>query len=98
MIRVTDKSPPEEIYARFGVSKKVFKKALGALYKKRRITIEADGIKLVRGKAFMPFRVQGTSKRVQGACQSSSGSYDDNGSRVQGEKIKNKGSGHKTKD
>lgn len=95
MIRVTDKSPAEEIYARFGVSKKVFKQAIGALYKKRRITIEADGIKLVRGKAFMPFRVQGTSKRVQGAYQSSSGSYDDNGSRSQGKKIKDKGSGHK---
>ena len=45
-IEVTDKTPPEEIYALFGVSKKTFKKAIGALYKKRLITIDADGIRL----------------------------------------------------
>ena len=44
---LTDKSPPEEIYATFGVSKKVFKQALGALYKQRRITLHDDGIRLV---------------------------------------------------
>ncbi len=49
-IAVTDKSPPEEIHSMFGVSKKVFKQAIGALYKKRLITIEADGIKIVRKK------------------------------------------------
>jgi predicted RNA-binding protein (virulence factor B family) len=47
LVAVTDKSPPEEIYALFGVSKKVFKKAIGGLYKKRRIIIAADGIKLI---------------------------------------------------
>ena len=47
-IAVTDKSPPEEIYSLFGVSKKTFKKAIGALYKKRLITIEADGIRRIR--------------------------------------------------
>jgi len=46
MVAVNDKSPPEEIYAMFGVSKKVFKKAIGALYKKRVITIDPKGIKL----------------------------------------------------
>ena len=45
-MRVTDKSPPEEIYALFGVSKKSFKKAIGGLYKKRRITIDSNGIRL----------------------------------------------------
>jgi predicted RNA-binding protein (virulence factor B family) len=45
-VAVTDKSLPEDIYALFGVSKKVFKKAIGALYKKRLILIDADGIKL----------------------------------------------------
>ncbi len=45
---VTDKSPPKDIYALFGVSKKTFKKAIGALYKKRLITIDAKGIKLTR--------------------------------------------------
>lgn len=48
MIPVTDKSPPEEIYALFGVSKKVFKKAIGGLYKKKLIIIDSDGIKVVR--------------------------------------------------
>jgi len=46
-VAVTDKSPPEDIYALFSVSKKVFKKAIGALYKKRIIRIDADGISLV---------------------------------------------------
>jgi predicted RNA-binding protein (virulence factor B family) len=45
---LTDKSPPETIYATFGVSKKVFKQALGALYKQRRITLNADGVTLVK--------------------------------------------------
>lgn len=42
-----DKSAAEDIYSRFGVSKKVFKKAVGDLYKKRLITIGDNGIKLV---------------------------------------------------
>ncbi len=46
MVALTDKSPPEEIYDLFGVSKKVFKKAIGALYKKKCITIDSDGIKI----------------------------------------------------
>lgn len=46
MVAITDKSPPEDIYALFGTSKKVFKKAVGALYKKRLIVIEPDGIRL----------------------------------------------------
>lgn len=46
-IEVTDKSPPEEIYALFGVSKKTFKKAIGTLYQKRLITIDPQGISLV---------------------------------------------------
>ena len=47
-IAVTDNSAPDDIYALFGVSKKTFKKAIGALYKKRLISIDANGIKLVR--------------------------------------------------
>lgn len=46
-IRVTDKSTPEEIYDTFGISKKAFKKAIGALYKQRKIEILPDQIKLV---------------------------------------------------
>jgi predicted RNA-binding protein (virulence factor B family) len=46
-IAITDKSSPEEIYAQFGMSKKAFKKAVGALYKERKIVIEEDGLKLI---------------------------------------------------
>ncbi|NOR10188.1 MAG: GntR family transcriptional regulator [Desulfovibrionaceae bacterium] len=45
-ITVTDKSPPEDVYSLFGVSKKTFKKAIGALYKKRLIIIDTNGISL----------------------------------------------------
>lgn len=44
---LSDKSSPETIYAQFGVSKKVFKQAIGALYKQRLIVIEDTGIQLV---------------------------------------------------
>ncbi len=43
---VTDKSPPEAIYKLFGVSKKVFKQAIGSLYKHRLIVIEDAGLRL----------------------------------------------------
>ncbi len=46
---LTDKSPPEEIYAKFHVSKGNYKKALGGLYKKRLISIERDRITLNKG-------------------------------------------------
>jgi predicted RNA-binding protein (virulence factor B family) len=49
-IAVDDKSPPEVIYRLFGASKKTYKKAIGALYKKRLILIESAGIRLA-GKA-----------------------------------------------
>lgn len=42
-----DSSPPEEIYQALGVSKKAFKKATGALFKKRKITITKEGIRCV---------------------------------------------------
>jgi len=44
---ITDKSPPEEIYRLFEVSKKAYKRAIGGLYKKRLITFENNGTKLV---------------------------------------------------
>lgn len=42
----TDKSPADEIYNEFHVSKKVFKRAVGDLYKQRLITLAPDGIEL----------------------------------------------------
>lgn len=47
-IGLNDKSPAEEIYDVFGVSKKTFKKAVGDLYKKRLVLLHEDGIELVR--------------------------------------------------
>ncbi len=44
---ITDKSPPEEIYRLFEVSKKAYKRAIGSLYKKRLITFENNGTKLI---------------------------------------------------
>ncbi|MFO1367783.1 MAG: S1-like domain-containing RNA-binding protein [Marinagarivorans sp.] len=43
---ITDKSPPEEIYALFNVSKANFKKAIGGLLKTNKITITKNSIKL----------------------------------------------------
>jgi predicted RNA-binding protein (virulence factor B family) len=45
-LALDDKSPPEVIYRLFGTSKKTFKKAIGALYKKRLILLESSGIRL----------------------------------------------------
>lgn len=47
--RLTDKSPAEDIYQAFQVSKKSYKKAVGDLYKRRLITIEEDCIRLNKG-------------------------------------------------
>lgn len=49
-IALTDKSPAEEIYEVFGVSKKTFKKGVGDLYKKRLISLQDDAIVLVRSR------------------------------------------------
>jgi len=45
-LAVTDQSSPEDIYAQFGISKKAFKKAVGSLFKQRKITLEKTGIRL----------------------------------------------------
>ncbi len=45
---INDKTPSEYIHGLFGVSKKKYKIALGALYKKRLITISEDGIHLAK--------------------------------------------------
>jgi predicted RNA-binding protein (virulence factor B family) len=47
-IQLNDKSPAEDIYDTFQVSKKTFKKAVGDLYKKRLIVIEGNGIRLAK--------------------------------------------------
>ncbi len=49
-IPLNDKSPAEDIYDTFEVSKKTFKKGVGDLYRKRLITLEANGIRLTKEK------------------------------------------------
>ncbi|MDI1302308.1 MAG: S1-like domain-containing RNA-binding protein [bacterium] len=44
---VSDKTAPEVIYKLFGISKKVFKQAIGRLYKERYILIENSGIRRI---------------------------------------------------
>lgn len=46
-IPTTDKSAPEEIYKIYGVSKKVYKKAVGDLYRRHLIALTPIGIKIV---------------------------------------------------
>lgn len=46
-LALTDKSDPEQIKELLGMSKKSFKKALGTLYKARKVKIEEDGISLI---------------------------------------------------
>lgn len=43
---IHDKSSPELIRSKFGVSKRAFKQAIGTLYKERKILIEDNGIRL----------------------------------------------------
>ena len=45
-LMLSDKSSPAAIKALFGVSKKVFKQAVGALYKQRRITLDGKSMQL----------------------------------------------------
>ena len=44
---LNDKSYPNEIKEQLGMSKKIFKKAIGGLYKEKVIRIEDDGIYLI---------------------------------------------------
>lgn len=44
---INDNSEPEEIYRLLGVSKKSFKKAVGALYREKKINLEEKGIRLL---------------------------------------------------
>lgn len=50
-LAVGDKTEPETIYALFGVSKKVFKQAIGALYKQKMIEIEQTTIRLTESNS-----------------------------------------------
>ena len=45
-----DKSEPQEIYEQLRMSKKLFKKTIGSMYKQHQITIRDDGIELIRSE------------------------------------------------
>ena len=45
-LAISDRSPPRAIRDAFGVSKKVFKKVIGNLYRRQLITLEEGGIRL----------------------------------------------------
>jgi uncharacterized protein len=47
VIKINDNSHPEEIKSVVGMSKKSFKKAVGLLYKSKKIRLEEDGIYLI---------------------------------------------------
>ena len=47
-IKLSDKSSPEDIYDTLHISKKAFKKAIGILYKQRKILIEPNQISLIK--------------------------------------------------
>jgi hypothetical protein len=47
-LKLTDKSEPELVKEKLNMSKKAFKSAVGQLYKLKKITIEEDGIYLVK--------------------------------------------------
>ena len=52
-----DFSDPDAIRRRFGVSKKTFKRAVGTLYRERKIAIESDSLRLLPEKrVFTRFR------------------------------------------
>ena len=48
LFRLTDKSSAVEINSKLGISKKAFKKAIGNLYKQKKIILTDEGIKLVK--------------------------------------------------
>lgn len=58
-----DDSPPESIRQAFGVSKKAFKQALGALYKARRVRFLKPGIELLDETNWSPGHQQPLQKK-----------------------------------
>jgi hypothetical protein len=46
-LALTDKSQPEAIYSQLHISKKIFKKAIGSLYKSKLIRLDKEGIYLL---------------------------------------------------
>jgi predicted RNA-binding protein (virulence factor B family) len=49
-LNLSDKTDPEYIYLRLGISKKAFKMGIGALYKARKVRIAEEGIYLINSQ------------------------------------------------
>ena len=47
VLNISDKSSPEDIYASVHMSKKIFKKSIGNLYRQRKIKLEPGQISLL---------------------------------------------------
>lgn len=47
---LTDKSAPEEIKEKLAMSKKTFKRALGSLYKEKKVLLKPNGVELLKKK------------------------------------------------
>lgn len=47
ILKLTDKSSPEEIAEKFEMSKATFKKSIGVLYRQRKVLLKEDGVYLV---------------------------------------------------
>lgn len=48
LLKLSDNSTPEEIHAELGISKKMFKKAVGILFKEKKLELGDDYIKLLK--------------------------------------------------
>ncbi len=59
IIRLGDKSSPEDIYNQLKISKKAFKKAIGSLYKERLIEISDHEVKLAPGNSIPAPKTEG---------------------------------------
>ena len=44
VLKLTDRSTPEEIAKKFNMSKATFKKSIGVLYRQRKVLIKEDGV------------------------------------------------------
>ena len=53
-LAISDKSPPEVIYKKFKVSKRIYKQTLGGLFKQGLITIEPKGIRRTQSTPAQP--------------------------------------------
>lgn len=49
-LNLSDKTDPEYIYLRLGISKKAFKMGIGALYKARKVRISNEGVHLINSQ------------------------------------------------